>query len=262
MDTPTASRSSRPPLWAALIALVAIVALAACSSSESNADDSESEPTANEAAATNDVVSSSGVSLTLEFDQASLEELLSNGYQVMVARAVQVDGGQEGRLMWLSFSPMEDNQVTYEPADISVFASISELVDGAQIEQLESVDVDAGSMAIWNNSQFEVQPLSADAVIVMSESESGEASVFGLAGPARVNGELTSAPYIAASLFQNEQAEFTDTGRLIIWVANSPVQPGTVINSPPANATTVDVASQPTATYRFDSQTQSFVPAS
>lgn len=268
MDTPTASRPSRPPLRTALIAVVAMLALAGCSSSESTSTGSESGSDASEDTATNDMATndvatddaatSTEVDLTLEFDEQGLEELLSSGYQVMVAREIETQGGQMSQLVWLSVDPMEMNQITFDTGEISAFVSETQLETGAVVEELEDVDIIPGGTVIWNGQQLEVRSGSGDAVTMMSSTESFTLTTFGLAGPATVNGSRTSAPYVAASVPTNEMVEFTDTGRIVVWVSSDPAQPGTVAGPIPPNATTIDTASQPNATLRFDDQTQTF----
>lgn len=187
MDTPTASRPSRLPLRTALLALVATLALAGCSSSDSTSEGGESTVPASEESATNDVVASSDVSITLDIDQNDIVELMSNGSSVVVAREVQGSDGQVGQLVWLSINDlMETNEIDFDPTDMQVFASNTELQVGAMVEELASAQVSAGQMATWNDGQFEVTSASGDAVSVMSESD--DAVVFGLAAPANVNG--------------------------------------------------------------------------
>jgi hypothetical protein len=260
MDTPTASRSSRPPLWAALIALVAIVALAACSSSESNADDSESEPTANEAAATNDVVSSTEVNLTLEFDPLSLEQQLENGYNIVVVREIETQGGQASQLVWLSLDPMMVNQITFDPGDLSAFASRTQLETGATIEEVADAALSPGGTATWNGQQFEVRPGPGDAITVMADTEGSPPTTLGLAGSATVNGSQISAPYVAASVPTNEMVEFTDTGRILVWMSPDLDQPGSVMIPlyPFTATTTVDITSQPNPRLQFNDDTGGF----
>lgn len=53
--------------------------------------------------------------------------------------------------------------------------------------------------------------------------------------------------------------EFTDTGRIVVWVSSTPSQSGMVMGPAPSNSTTIDTSSQPSASLSFNGQTQTFV---
>lgn len=270
MDTPTASRSSRPPLHIALIAVVALVALVGCSSSESTSSgsgsgsgaggDAATDDMATNDVATDDVATSTEVNLTLEFDPVALEELLASGSTIVVAREVEAQGAQTSQLVWLSMNPMEMNEISYDTDELSVFASQTQLENGAVIEQIDNADISTGGVATWDGDQFEVSSDAgpADAVTVMSSTDYFTVTTFGLAGLVTMNGSRISAPYVAASVPTDEMVQFVDTGRVVVWVSSDPFQPGTVTGQLPPNATAVDTASQPNATLRFDQETGTF----
>lgn len=270
MDTLTASRSSRPPLRTALVAVVALVALVGCSSSESSSSDTGSGSAAGEAAATNDMATndvatndvaatSTEVNLTIELDPLSLEYLITNGYNIVVAREIETQGGQTSLLVWLSMDPMEMNQIIYDSADLSVFASETQLMQGAVIREVADAGISDGGTATWNGQQFEVRSGSGDTVTVMSSTESSTLTTLGLAGSATVNGSQISAPFAAASVPTNEMVEFTDTGRILAWVSPDGYQPGSVpFPIPPFTTTTVDTTSQPNPHLQYDEDTGDF----
>jgi hypothetical protein len=259
MDTPTASRPSRRPLRIALTALVATLALAGCSSSDSTSSSSDTTVPDSENAATNDVATSSGVNVTLDFEPAALEQLLETGSQVMVAREVTNSGGETTQLVWLSLrNLLETTSITYDPTAMQVFASNAELEPGAVIEETATTNISDGETATWNDGTFSVSAGQSGTVTVMDSSDEG--TVVGLAGSATVDGSATSGPYAAADMFGYEAVEFTDTGRLLIWVSNEPLNGGTVVGPmPPSNATTVDTGSQPDARLTYDAASGTFV---
>ncbi|MFN7151153.1 MAG: hypothetical protein ACK4V6_16960 [Microthrixaceae bacterium] len=262
MDTPTASRSSRPALRVALVAVIATLAMAGCSSSDSTSSGSDTTVPASEEAATNDVATSADVSITLDFEPAELDELLGTGSRVMVAREVTTGaGGEPTQLVWLSLRDLQETtSITYDPAAMQVFASNTELEPGATVDETAATNVSEGETATWNDGTFAVTSGQSGSVTVMDSSSVG--TVVGLAGSASVDGSSISAPYAAADLFGNEAVEFTDTGRILIWVSNEPFNGGTVLEPvPPSNATTVDVGSQPNARLTYNAPTQTFVLA-
>jgi hypothetical protein len=75
-----------------------------------------------------------------------------------------------------------------------------------------------------------------------------------------VNGAQTSAPYVVAyvatSIAASQTREFSDSGRILVWVSSDPSQPM------PANATAIDTTSQPNARLLFNFDTQAFEPVS
>lgn len=240
-------------------------ALAGCSSDSSPEDSSATTDSADSSAsgasddgAENDVASSSQVTLTLEFDDQSLSEIVSAGQQVSIARELGSGEGDEAQLQWIALQPLASNTISYDASKMQVFAANTALDAGATVDMAGTADAQVGDKVGYNeNGTFTVESGGPSGSIGV-ENRATRRTAFGLAGAASVNGTDASGPYGVSEAEPGSTLDLADLGKLMVWVGDRQDSAGTVLASVPSSATTIDTTTDPTTKLTWNQSSGSF----
>jgi hypothetical protein len=194
--------------------------------------------------------------LNITIDDAGLRYIYDSGQVVALVKSVIADPAPASgsAVVWVAFAPFEQNRVTWEDGDYYLYASKSQNGISETIQTANAVQ--SGFLYVLLDDQFTATPASGAAFAAENEVAGGNFT-FGLVQQGLVNNLPMGAAVNAVPLpFQN-RVSFTPSPSVAIFLAQSTVQSGSIINGIPASALTVQLTGQP-ATVVFDDSTSRF----
>lgn len=207
-------------------------------------------------------------SLAIQFDDAGLNAINAAGQKVTIVKSVGSSGGSGSAVAWVSFQPMQDNAVTWTET-YSVYASTTQVQNGAQITTLSKQTAAGGNTYTFANGQFGSKSssnLPASEYGVFNNDHgfviNGVAMVTtGLYQGVSVNGRPTQSPLNAMGLLFNETAVFTPIEKVQVFVS-SYQNDGLVIGEVTSEALPVDFTTSLAQTIYYNDATDQFEPGS
>ncbi|HKS29527.1 MAG TPA: hypothetical protein VJS44_16990 [Pyrinomonadaceae bacterium] len=163
-------------------------------------------------------------------------------------------------IAWLSFQPLQQNQVVWPADGYHVYATSTILRYGSVIGMAALTEPEArtGQLYIFEQGHFTVSEGGPPgAYNIFNQMETGSFS-FGLAQSASINEVQVLAPLSALPLLYNEEVSLTPEENILLFLS-SYASNGTVIPQVSANALSIILSSsQPTVNVGFDNGTNSF----
>jgi hypothetical protein len=197
--------------------------------------------------------------LTIQFDSYGLKTI--NEADQLVTIVKSVSGGVP--VAWVSFQPMESNVVVWTET-YSVYASTTEIQDGAQIITQLTQPAAAGNTYTLSGGQFDngepnLPPLEYGVVNNDPNFEVEEVQMIttGLYQEAIVNGEPTASPLNAVNIPYRESGTFIPIET--VQVFTSSYQNG-MVSAVSSQALQVDLTQQPIQTIHYSAATNEFLP--
>jgi hypothetical protein len=175
-----------------------------------------------------------------------------------VAAVEQDDSFDLSSVVWLSFRPLQENQLVWVE-NYDLYATTTALTLGAAIaiSAKTNAPVQPGMLYTFKQGQFYPGTGSGSAYNVANQMAAGNFS-FGLAQQAIINGVSTLAPLNASPVLYNQQASFTPEETISIFLASCSAN-GTYIGQIDGSALTITLSSQnPRVDLGFDDSTNSF----
>jgi hypothetical protein len=203
--------------------------------------------------------------LDLSIDPTDLEILNGNQMNIMVAQAIN---GTQGNVAWLSFSPFENNTITWVE-NYGLYASTSSVSNGATIVKMSEV-YPAADAAIYSFNQSAVfgppntggNAPAPGTFEIQNDYSAVPSLTFGLCKEATINGNATAPqPINAVGVASAMNATFTPIVTVYVWLQAN-LNSGTVISTVFGPVATVQYTDSLTIGLQYDKSTGGFVPAS
>lgn len=133
----------------------------------------------------------SNYSLNVAFTQQQLQTLYLTGSNVIIAKPT---GGSRPNVAWQVFKPMQANTLSWTE-DYGIYASTSQVTNGARLDQLSNVPVGAAM-----NKMYTLQP----SAVITGPATGGESGSFAL-----LNNYLTQ-DFMTVGLYQDATVNGTE----------------------------------------------------
>lgn len=202
--------------------------------------------------------------LMTQFTKEDLQRFLASGSNLVVAKP---SGGGTPNVAWIVFRPMVNNTMTWEDK-YGIYASNSEIVNGARLDQMSKTEFPAmdGRIYALNPAGF-FGPSSSGGISGTYSAVNNYNNLpkgyltFGLFQNASINGaEATGNAVSAAPVIYNSQVDMTPFTTIYLWIqsqvtSNTVV---TVVTSPMTEVTFGGNTRQ--ASLAYNPNTGKFVP--
>ena len=129
--------------------------------------------------------------LNINFTNDQLQAIEDTASSVIIAKPPS-NGGSI--VAWQSFSPLQNNTVTWDE-EFGIYVSNSQVVNGANLDQLSSVPIGAAMDKLYTLQ---------DSGIITGPDAGGEANSFSLLN------QYSKQPYITVGLYQDATVNGTD----------------------------------------------------
>ena len=150
--------------------------------------------------------------LKIAVDAESLQELNSEGFNLVLTKGNVVNSaaGIPYPLIWIAVKAFENNEVLWSGAQYELYASSTQVQEGAVINRLSTTNqpADPSKTYTFKNGVFNE---GTDQLIPAYNvtNEEGQTLLFGLAQSATINGAEASGPFEGINLPNNASATFT-----------------------------------------------------
>jgi hypothetical protein len=168
-----------------------------------------------------------------------------------------VVSGADHPIVWTAFSPLNFNQVGWDDTDLSVFASTTQLTDGAVIEVASTDTASLGKLYAYQGPNFTNQPGSPGVVGLKNDFAGLPSLTLGLIQGSNDEDAFPGGPAHAAVVMQTLTATVQPQPRL--WVFAGPYERSQVLSRYPERALEVDLSSNPSPTVHWDDTEGRFV---
>ena len=194
--------------------------------------------------------------INIKFSPVGLNQLHAAGEWVTIAKQLPNEGGFP--IAWLTFRPLQSNQVTWHD-NYSIYTTATPLVPGAVLSMSSQTGTaQPGWLYSFQSGVFEGKAGTGNAYSALNLAASPYSSVFGLAQTANINGVSVSAPVNAAQVSANQESSFTP-GEAVAIFLSMVRNPGTVMDGGFANALTLNLTPQhPMASVVYDELANAF----
>lgn len=212
-------------------------------------------------AATNDAAATSPVTVQIEFDDAALAGIAETDQRVVVTRQMQPGSTA---INWVAFSPLEANEISFDPGSYSVFVAETQLQPGATINVSADTPVEPGDTVVFNSDgTFTATDGSAPSgsVDVELAASPGSSLSVGLSAMVTVNGAQVSGPFGGVVAEPSTRVTLTSSETVRIFLS-SVARTGTVLVEIPSEALEIDLDQTPNATVTYNSASGQFVLSS
>ncbi len=203
----------------------------------------------------------SAYNLNVSINSQDVQEINSASQKIVIVKQV---GGSSGQpVAWVSFSPFENNVVSWETS-YGVYASSTEIQSGATINKTSAVNPATAEIVYpFENGTFG-NPTSGD-VSSNSYSISNKYSnqfTFGLAQSVTANGnKFEASPLNAVQVLSKQNATFTPIEKIAVFLRAN-FNNGVVISEIASNALDIDLTQQSNVNIRYDKALGQFVMSS
>jgi hypothetical protein len=202
--------------------------------------------------------------LRVTIDPESLKNIYRAHQVVTLVKSVVANPATRGnlRVAWLSFQPFESNEITWAE-DYYMFATSEPLTIGGTIaiSSATGAPVQPGLIYQFADGSFTPEQAAGSTFNVANQTKAGPGQSpysFGLAHKAAANGVTSLAPINAVTVLYNEQASFTPTETIAIFLSPY-TDSGTVISAVPGSTLTITLDSRsPVANVVFIQATNTF----
>ncbi|KIL41160.1 hypothetical protein SD70_09010 [Gordoniibacillus kamchatkensis] len=167
-------------------------------------------------------------SLNIAFEKEDANLINSINQKVVLVKQT-ASSSSNNNVAWVTFDPFENNTVSWTE-EYSVYASTSEVQNGAVIQKLSVEEAADGNVYDFVNNVFHL-----DTSLTIPKSSYGiynstnKVLTFGLAQDVTVNnGFFKAAPINAASVLGGQDATFTPLTQVLVFLQNS-YQDGVVL---------------------------------
>lgn len=201
-------------------------------------------------------------SLTVRFELRDLRALQASGANVVVVDPMS--RFDEKPLTWVAFPPEREKTLTWIE-QYSIYASSQQPVPGEYIASVDRItEASPGRVYAFNGDTYRESlgsELAANQYGVLNLSPQQRTWTFGLARIATGLGSNRERPLNAASILYNQQAIFTPSEKIWVFIATS-VSSGEILNRIPDNALEVDLTENTSQAVIYDRSTGEFRLAS
>jgi hypothetical protein len=203
-----------------------------------------------------DDVSFDDYAISVRVPAAALAGLAEDGTQFAVARDAFAQPGRASGVpvAWTSFAPLEQNTISWDPGELSVYSAFVQPEPGSRIVPNASEPTRAG--AAWTLSEGGISASGTSTTGPVSVRNPGFAPVVvGLAQPWTTNGTRGSTPLSATSVVPpSSTATLVPPAPGVAVFLTLPITPGSVAHNRPAYlANARPTPASPTATLNYGS---------
>ncbi|MDD5411194.1 MAG: hypothetical protein PHF31_07235 [Methylobacter sp.] len=161
-------------------------------------------------------------------------------------------------LVWIAFEPLQVNTVIWTN-NYSVYASGTALQPGNTISPNSSIPAQNSMLYTFSDGCFTAGTTGGANTINVANQENSGTYNFGLTQQASINGVSATTPVNCVPILYNEQANFTTSEMVYIFLSSCESGGGIVISQLPTGALTVSLSSQDSsATIGFNDTTNLF----
>lgn len=195
--------------------------------------------------------------LTIQLSNDDVHTINAAQQQIVIVKKV---GGSSGsQVAWVTFSPFENNTVTWEE-EYGVYASTTQVQEGATIIKTSAVNpATSGVIYPFETGSFSSPSGNAGTNNYGVENEYSQQFSFGMAQSVTANGsKFNAAPLNAVPVLSNEKAIFTPIEIVSVFL-HAKFNNGVIITNITNNALEVDLTSNPSVTIHYDKSQGKFI---
>ena len=195
--------------------------------------------------------------LTIQLSNEDVHTI--NAAQQKIVIVKQVGGSSGSPVAWVTFSPFENNLVSWEQ-EYGVYASTTQVQAGATIQKTSAVNpATSGVIYPFETGSFGDPTGNAGTNNYGVENEYSQQFTFGMAQSVTANGSKYDAAALnAVPVLSNEQAIFTPIEIVSVFL-HAQFNNGVIISNITSNALDVDLTSEPSVTIHYDSSQGKFI---
>lgn len=189
--------------------------------------------------------------LNIQFTTADVHQINAVNQKVVLVK--EVGGASGSTVAWITFSPFENNQISWEE-EYGVYASTSSVEAGAEIIKTSAVNPAADAVIYpFETGAFDSPTGNIGANNYAIENETSQTLTFGLAQSVTANGSIFAAnPLNAVQVLTNEQAKFTPIEKVKVFL-HGEFNNGVIITNITSSALELDLTVNPSMTIHYDS---------
>ncbi len=195
--------------------------------------------------------------LTIQLSNEDVHTI--NAAQQKIVIVKQVGGSSGSPVAWVTFSPFENNLVSWEEK-YGVYASTTQVQAGATIQKTSAVNPAKPELFYpFETGSFGFPTGNAGRNNYGVENEYSQQFTFGMAQSVTANGsKYDAAPLNAVPVLSNEQATFTPIEIVSVFL-HAQFNNGVIISNITSKALDVDLTSEPSVTIHYSSSQGEFI---
>ena len=213
--------------------------------------------------ASEDVAADPTYSVDILIDAESLEAIHDRGQQVAISRSMTSNSSSESQVVWQAFDPQETNQIEWVGTDLHLYSTESEFTPGSSVTPTVMTHAQPGDSYIYSDGAFTTDGTAPSAAVIeVTNSQSQGVNAVGLAASIGVNGVESAMPFGIAPFASNTTQALTPGNQIQIFLTTDQTESGTVMGPTQNPTLTIDAATSPHTTIKYDAATGQFVLAS